>query len=161
MNAFPQQHTAKRFEFCTQNLLPFSADNNMSDDAMALADRIRAIIDDMDGEEFGKQARLAQIAKVGRPVVTHWLNGQKTINSKHALAICNVLGYRPEWLLEGKGPRRNGEKEDVPAEGEKLFLAHVTQREMEILTAYRAAGPIDRTLIETLCKRTPPSEGGA
>jgi hypothetical protein len=159
MNAFPQQHTKKRFESYTQNLLPFSAENNMSEDTMALADRIRVILGDMDGSEYGKQARLAKIAGAGRPVVNHWLSGQKSINSDHALAICNTLGYRIEWLLEGKGPKKKGEKEsDVQDEG-KMFLTHVTPAEMEILTAYRAASPMDRTLIETLCRRTPPGEG--
>lgn len=161
MNAFPQQHTAKRFEIYTQKLLPFSVDNNMSEDTMALADRIRVILGDLDGAEFGKQARLAKIAGVGRPVVTHWLSGQKSINSDHALAICNTLGYRLEWLLEGKGPRKKGEKESDLADSERMFLTHVTPAEMEILTAYRGASPMDRTLIETLCKRTPPAEWNA
>jgi hypothetical protein len=159
MNAFPQQHTRKRFDSFTQNLLPFVADNNMSEDTMALADRIRVILGDMDGPEYGRQARLAKIAKVARPKVTHWLTGQKSINSDHALAICNTLGYRLEWLLEGKGPKKKGDKDADTAEGEKMFLAHVTSAEMEILTAYRAASPMDRAMIETLCKRTPPEEG--
>lgn len=145
-----------RFGIYAQNLLPFGTENNMNEDTMALADRIRIILGDMDGPEYGKQARLARIAGAGRPVVNHWLSGdQVKIKSEHALALANHFGYRLEWLLDGKGPKKRGEKEVEEGNSEKLFIVHVTAEEMTLLSAYRAASPMDRSIIETICKRTP------
>jgi hypothetical protein len=158
MNQLAQYPRKMRLGIYAQNSLPFSFENNMNEDTMALADRIRVILGDMDGAEYGKQARLAKIAGAGRPVVNHWLSGQKNINSEHALAICNTLGYRLEWLLEGKGPKKKGEKETEAPEGEQMYIVHVTAAEMSLLTAYRAASAMDRTLIETICRRTPQAE---
>lgn len=119
---------------------------------MALADRIRTVLNQMDGPEYGRQARLAEIAQCGRPVVNHWLSqAQKNINSKHALAISAALGYRVEWLMEGRGPAREvlGEARPVAQEQEAqnvgsspkanpdLFLTHVTVEEMHLLTFCR------------------------
>lgn len=151
-----------RSEINVQKRLPFGRENNnmkSRTEPMALADRIRQIILEMDGNDYGKQARLAEIAGCGRPVVNHWLSGQQgKINVKHALAIAAKLGYRVEWIVEGKGPRKKGETEtsiDVNESGqEKLFLYHVTQKEMEMISNYRSADPMDQTMIEHLCKRS-------
>lgn len=125
---------------------------------MALADRIRTILAEMDGPEYGKQARLAKIARCGRPVVNHWLSGnQEKINAAHAMGIANALDYRVEWVLEGKGPKRKNERDtgpDYSEAGEPLIMIHVTQQEMEILMAYRAADPIGRNTIEHICTLT-------
>lgn len=156
MGQIAQHSRLKRLARYTQFPLPFRTENNMTDDTMALADRIQAILGDMDGPEYGKQARLAKIAGAGRPVVNHWLAGQTKIKSEHALAIANYFGYRVEWVLEGKGPRKKGEKEMEEAGNDKLFIVHVTAEEMALLSAYRAASPMDRSVIELVCKRTPP-----
>lgn len=125
---------------------------------MALQDRIRQILQDMEGQEYGKRARLAAIAKCGKPVVTHWLNGQEKIKEEHAMNIANALNYRLEWVLSGKGPRRKGETETIEFSdehsGEELKLIHVSARELEILNAYRIASPMERTIIEHLCLKT-------
>lgn len=125
---------------------------------MALQDRIRQILQDMDGPDYGKRARLAKIAKCGKPVVTHWLNGQGKINTEHAMNIANGLNYRMEWITEGKGPRRKGETETVEfsdeESGEELKMIHVSLKELDILNAYRMADPMDRSVIEHLCLKT-------
>ena len=154
-----------RSEFNAQKRLPFGREKNNMDiktEPMALSDRIRAIILDMDGPDYGKQARLAEIAGCGRPIVNHWLSGQQgKINPKHALAIAAKLGYRVEWIMEGKGPRKKGETEiNINDTDEKLFMIHVTQKEMEILNAYRSADPMDRTVIEHLCLKSARENSG-
>jgi transcriptional regulator with XRE-family HTH domain len=151
MNTLAQQF---RSDFNTQKLLPFVVENNMSDtEPMALADRIRAILAELPGPEYGKQARLAKIAGCGRPAVNNWLTGQQRIAADHALAISNALGYRIEWLVEGKGPRKKGEKEsDLPEAADALYVTHVTPKEMEMLSAYRSADATGRSFIETAWK---------
>jgi hypothetical protein len=154
MNRFLQLDDTK---ICTQSLLPFASEkNNMAKkslDAMALADRIRTVLAEMPGPEYGKQARLAEIARCGRPVVNHWLSQkQDKINGKHAMNISAALGYRIEWLMEGKGPKKKGEPAEAESEENKLFMVHVNAKEMEILSAYRAASPMDRALIEHVCQ---------
>lgn len=163
MNRFLQLNNTK---ICTQSLLPFASEkNNMAKkslDAMALADRIRTVLAEMPGPEYGKQARLAEIARCGRPVVNHWLSQkQDKINGKHAMNISAALGYRIEWLMEGKGPKKKGEPSEAESgkEEDKLFMVHVNAKEMEILSAYRAASPIDRTLIEHVCHTSHRSSG--
>lgn len=154
-----------RSEINVQKPLPFGRENkNMktrTGPPMALADRIRQIILEMDGNDYGKQARLAEIAGCGRPVVNHWLSGQQgKINVKHAMAISARLGYRVEWIVDGRGPRKKGEPEtpiDVNAGNsaqEKLFMFHLTQKEMEMISEYRSADPMDQQLIEHLCRRS-------
>lgn len=155
MNTSSQHLPKMRLGIYSQNLLPFGTENNMNEDTMALADRIRVILENMDGPEYGKKARLAKIAGAGKPVVTHWLGGQTKIKSEHALPIANHFGYRLEWILEGKGPKRKGENEVDEEKSEKLFIVHVTAEEMEMLSAYRAASSMDRSIIQTICKRTP------
>lgn len=144
-------------EINRQFLLKFGPHkNNMSEEPMALADRIRTVILEMPGQDYGKQAQLAEIAGCGRPVVNHWLSGQQgKINPKHAMAISAKLGYRVEWLMEGKGPKKKGEAEiDVnESDSEKLFMIHLTQKELEVLNGYRLAEGMDRQVIEHLCAK--------
>lgn len=131
-------------------MLPFALEKKNMTETMALADRIKTVIIEMSGPDYGKQARLAEIAKCGRPVVNHWLSGQQgKINIKHALKLSDALGYEVKWLVEGKGPKKKGEKQvDADEGGETLFMLHVTQQEMDIVMAYRAAETMDRTLMD-------------
>jgi transcriptional regulator with XRE-family HTH domain len=121
------------------------------EERMALADRIRGIIAEMPGPEYGKQARLARIAGTGRPAVNNWLSAQKSISEEHAKRICDELGYRVEWLMEGKGPRRKGEHEMQQAE-DALQVVHVTAKEWELVQAYRRSSTIGRSFIESACQ---------
>jgi transcriptional regulator with XRE-family HTH domain len=147
MNTFRQQFCSS---FHTQKLLPFVFENKMTNEPMALADRIRVILGELPGAEYGKQARLAKIAGCGRPAVNNWLTGQQRIAADHALAIANELGYRIEWLVEGKGPKRQGEKvQDLPEDPGAMYVTHVTPNEMEMLSAYRSSDEIGRGFIET------------
>jgi transcriptional regulator with XRE-family HTH domain len=136
-----------------QAVLKFATPNDMKrqEEKMALADRIRGIIAEMPGPEYGKQARLARIAGTGRPAVNNWLNAQKSISEEHAKKICDELGYRLEWLLEGKGPRKKGEHELQQAE-DALQVVHVTAKEWELVQAYRRSDGMGRSFIDSACQ---------
>lgn len=151
MNTIPQHYSSK---ISIQSVLPFANEKNMKkreEERLALADRIRGIIAEMPGNEYGKQARLARIAGIGRPAVTNWLSGQKSISLEHAERICDELGYRVEWLMEGKGPRRKGESELKAAE-DALQVVHVTGKEWELVQAYRRSTALGRSFIENACE---------
>lgn len=150
MNTYSQHISSK---ICRQAVLKFAAPNDMkrTEEKMALADRIRGIIAEMPGPDYGKQARLARIAGTGRPAVNNWLSAQKSISEEHAKRICDELGYRLEWLMDGKGPRRKGEHELQQAE-DALQVVHVTAKEWELVQAYRRSGMMGRSFIENACQ---------
>lgn len=154
MRTVSQQNSTK---VGTQFRIPFAPLEKTMDKRMALADRIRTILGDMDGPEYGKQARLARIAGCGRPVVNHWLsNEQQRITSEHAVRIASALGYRLEWLLEGKGPRKKTDTETVSDSSDSpMFIVHVSPMEMTLLSAYRAATAMGKSMIESICKSAP------
>lgn len=161
MQAYTQHYRTK---INKQFPLQFGRDKNNMSEPMALSDRIRTVLLEMPGPDYGKQAKLADIAGCGRPIVNHWLSGQQgKINPKHAMAISAKLGYRVEWLLEGKGPKRKGETEaetEASASSEeKLFMYYVTQEEIEILSAYRSADQMDKTMIKHLALRSARDQG--
>lgn len=120
-----------------------------SNEEMALQDRIRLVITEMEGREHGKQTRLAEIAQCGRPVVNHWLSGvQKEISYEHAKRISDRLGYRLEWLMDGKGPKRPGDREPEPVQqdAEALYMK-LSIDELKLITHFRAATPEGRSFI--------------
>lgn len=132
----------------TQSPLPF-ADSKMSgQQAMALKDRIRVVIAEMEGREYGKQTRLAEIAGCARAVVNHWLSGvQLEIKYDHAKNLADKLGYRLDWIMEGRGPKREGER--APEQAQKTdLLMRLSVDELKILTHYRAANSVGKTMIE-------------
>jgi transcriptional regulator with XRE-family HTH domain len=131
-----------------------------------LADRVQTIIQEMDGKEYGKQTRLAEIAGCARAVVNHWLSGvQEEIRYAHARDIAKKLGYQLDWVISGIGPKRDGTQdqellaltEENPSividaahaedaislsaqGGNHLFLNYVTGDEMRLITTYREKG---------------------
>lgn len=67
----------------------------------SLKDRIR--------EAMGKMspADLARAAEVSPAAVTFWLDGQtKSIKGETAVLLERATGYRANWLISGKGPKR-------------------------------------------------------
>jgi phage repressor protein C with HTH and peptisase S24 domain len=67
----------------------------------SLKDRIR--------EAMGKmsQADLARAAEVSDAAVTFWLDGTtKTLKGDTAVLLERATGYRANWLISGKGPKR-------------------------------------------------------
>lgn len=123
---------------------------------MALQDRIRTVIAEMDGREYGKQTRLAEIAGCARAVVNHWLSGvQMEIKYEHAKNIAQQLGYRLEWIMEGKGPKREGEASGVAGAKQEDLFVRVTLEELKILTHYRAANSMGRAMIELTAASAP------
>lgn len=129
-------------------------ENDMTEEQMTLADRVREILSDMEGPERGKQSRLAQIAQCERSAVNHWLSGQPTIAYSNAENIANYFGYRLKWVKDGVGPKRQTDKEENAPE-EALFIIHINQKEMALVSAYRAASSMGKMLIEIACKGAP------
>lgn len=79
---------------------------------MSLKERIR--------EAMGKmsQAELARAANVTDATVTFWLDGTtKSIKGEKAVLLERATGYRANWLISGKGPKRvesSQEQDDSP-----------------------------------------------
>lgn len=70
--------------------------------------RLRALM-----EEAGEtQYQLAQIAGVSQPAVARWMGGSVPFRQK-LHAICSHYGVRPEWLVEGTGPKKAPESKST------------------------------------------------
>jgi transcriptional regulator with XRE-family HTH domain len=163
MNNQTQQKHAKLFK---KNLLLFGDLKTMLNDEMALADRVALILSELEGNPHGKKAKLSRLAGCTPPVVNHWLGGkQLDMDFKHAQKLAAALGYRIEWLLTGKGPKRPGEGEDLLRDGmqaeapaaavdrgmedqeDDLYLK-VSAEELKLINRYRNSTKMGRLLIE-------------
>lgn len=117
-----------------------------------LSDRVKKIIEEMEGKDRGKQSALAELVGTSKQVVSYWVTGfTSAMAYECAQRISQKLGYRVEWLMSGKGPAREapGEARPVPQGQEEqnvsslakpshdLFLTHVTAEEMRLLTFCR------------------------
>lgn len=132
----------------TQSPLPFADQKMSGKQAMALKDRIRVVIAEMEGREYGKQTRLAELAGCARAVVNHWLSGvQVEIKYDHAKNIADKLGYRLDWIMEGRGQKRESAKEPAQAKQADLLM-RLSVDELKIITHYRAANPTGKSIIE-------------
>lgn len=70
---------------------------------MGLAERVTEVKDRM---KWSK-AELARAAEVSSASVTHWLSGAtKEMSYESAKALQAATGYRADWLIYGKGPKR-------------------------------------------------------
>ncbi|WCM21406.1 hypothetical protein NDK50_08140 [Paraburkholderia bryophila] len=68
----------------------------------ALADRIKSVLDDADGN----LTKVAAAAKTTEEIVASWLSGQtKQIGVDQAVAIQESMGINSVWLMLGKGSR--------------------------------------------------------
>lgn len=117
-----------------------------------LSDRVKKIIQEMDGKDHGKQSALAEIADTSKQIVNHWVSGiTASMDYRCAKQISEKLGYRIEWLINGRGPAKEAEGEGLPGAQKQeeqnvsslakpihdLFLTHVTAEEMRLLTFCR------------------------
>jgi transcriptional regulator with XRE-family HTH domain len=164
-NQTQQQHT-KLFR---KNLLLFGDLKTMlNEEEMALADRVQLILDELEGNPHGKKAKLSRLAGCTPPVVNHWLGGkQQDMDFKHAQKLAAALGYRIEWLLTGKGPKRPGEGEELLRDGLHLVAAapaavedkgledqeddlylKVSADELKLINRYRNSTKMGKLLIE-------------
>jgi len=74
-----------------------------------LQERIRDILEEVYQSRRGCQAALARVAGVSRGLITQILeNPSQTLGYEYAKNIERELGYRVEWILEGKGPKKIG-----------------------------------------------------
>ena len=136
-----------------------SIPQSSTENTTSLSERTRLILQEMDGKEHGKQARLAEIAGCSWAVVNHWISGERR-EMRHADAerIAKALGYRVDWLMHGTGPERNAgqgavtveaapftpsgaspvkKEQPQPAQDRELLLVYVTFDELRLLTSYR------------------------
>lgn len=134
----------------TQSPLPFAGQKMSEQRDMALQDRIRVVIAEMDGREYGKQTRLAELVGCARAVVNHWLSGvQVEIKYDHAKAIADKFGYRLDWIMEGRGPKREGEKAvEQQSQPRGDLLVRLSVDELKIIAHYRAANETGKNIIE-------------
>lgn len=117
-----------------------------------LSDRVKKIIEEMDGKDHGKQVALAEIADTSKQIVNHWVSGiTASMDYRCAKQISEKLGYRVEWLINGRGPAREPEDEGLQVAQKQeeqnvssrtkpshdLLLTHVTVEEMRLLTFCR------------------------
>lgn len=83
---------------------------------MTLADRIR--------EAMGtgmKPADLAREAGVTQAAVSQWLDGTtKSLKAEKAARIEAATGYRANWIVTGKGPKKVSEAESAPEDQQLL-----------------------------------------
>jgi hypothetical protein len=114
-----------------------------------LSDRVKKIIEEMDGKDHGKQSALAEIAGVSRTLVEKWLIDTESMDYRCGKQISEKLGYRIDWLMSGTGAAREARPAHTQREPKEqnvssqakvsndLFLAHVTAEEMRLLTFCR------------------------
>jgi transcriptional regulator with XRE-family HTH domain len=86
-----------------------------------LSDRIREILDGMDGPKRGKQTRLAVLAGCTKGLISQLLNNEgQELGYQFAKNIEKKLGYRVDWILEGHLPKRIDEAKAEDAAGPAL-----------------------------------------
>lgn len=70
------------------------------------------------------QAELFRAAGVSKGTANQWLNGQiKSIKLQYAQGIEAKTGFRAEWIVTGKGERKNSDSRDNEAKS-KISAAH-------------------------------------
>lgn len=120
-----------------------------------LSERIKNVMDGMKGEDDEKRIALAEIAGISTMLVDKWLSDiNASIDYRCSKLISDNLGYRIDWLMRGIGPSKEKkrvepvavveirEKRKQPVSGQvtksdDLFLTHVTDEEMRLLTFFR------------------------
>lgn len=72
-----------------------------------ISDRIAEILREMDGPERGRQTRLAEIAGFSKALVGQLLdNPSRKLGHEYAKRIEERMGWRADWLLYGKLPKK-------------------------------------------------------
>lgn len=141
----------------TQLPLSFARSKKMkTEDEMGLAERIRVVMRAMEGPDRGKQVRLAKIADTSKQVVNHWLTGvTQEIAYPQAKNICEELGFRLEWLMNGRGPVRVEDVEDTSTNTDKMLLQFLTQQEAELISDFRQLNELGRAIVTATIKGAP------
>lgn len=143
----------------TQMPLSFAGCKNMNtsrekNEDMALAERIRIVMQAMPGPERGKQVRLSKIADTSKQVVNHWLMGvTQEIFFDAARRICDEFGFRIEWLMQGKLPARKDDPDELSASAENMELVYITSQEMKMITKFRATDEMGRAIINAVLEQ--------
>lgn len=100
-----------------------------------LAERVRAIL----AEQKLRPADLVKVAEVSKGLVSQWLNDQRvSMGYAAAQRVHRKYGYAMDWLMEGKGPKKNGLDAKEPSVPASIEL---TPQETDLIARYRAADP--------------------
>lgn len=92
------------------------------------AERIAAICDEKGLPIYGRQAVLARICGIKPSSVNKWFSAVGLPDAPNLLRIADWADVSVEWLLSGRGPKRDAQK---------VELAWVTAEEAVLLSKYR------------------------
>jgi hypothetical protein len=107
-----------------------------------IGDRIKQILNEMEGPERGKQTRLAEIADCTKGLINQLLhNPGQQLGFDYAKNIERKLGYRVDWILHGQQPPRLTDQLPLEAAAPPANSANEL---IEIVEVYRDASPTER-----------------
>lgn len=97
---------------------------------------MRTILDD----QKIRQAELVKVAGVSKGLVSQWLNDQReSMGYDAAQKIHRKYGYAMDWLMTGKGTKKNGA---LPTPDPSVpSYADLSTLEADLIARYRAADP--------------------
>ncbi|WP_211474892.1 hypothetical protein [Collimonas humicola] len=109
----------------------------------SIGDRIEVILEEMEGQDRGKQVRLADHAGCTKSLIGQLLrNPGQNLGYKYAKNIEQSLGYRVEWILKGILPKL------LPVQSESVELDEVA----ELILLFRQATDESRERILTFAR---------
>jgi DNA-binding XRE family transcriptional regulator len=78
------------------------------------ADRLNEVLDEAGmPEKFdGRQVALAKIFDVSQKGARKWLEGEGLPTLERCIEIATHFGVNTEWLVSGRGPKRDGSEQD-------------------------------------------------
>lgn len=89
---------------------------------MGLAERIKEAMGERENAEFARDAGVTPAS------VTFWLSGQtKSLKAETAARIEKATGYRANWIVTGKGPRRVS---DQPTQAESWPFQSISMAQL-------------------------------
>ena len=101
------------------------------------ANRIREAMSDMGIT----QQELADMSKLGKSSISHYVNGSNEPGNKSAYVLANVLNVNPAWLMGLDAPKEKG-----------IDLDDRNAKALELLSRYENATPEIQSAIQTLLK---------
>lgn len=88
-------------------------------------------------EKNFSQARLAERIRRDQGTISKLESGELELSHYICLAICNTLGVKKEWLLEGKGPKYDDRmlllEERAKELGEEIYFEYIKMKNALIL----------------------------
>ncbi|TGL35585.1 helix-turn-helix domain-containing protein [Leptospira perdikensis] len=75
-------------------------------------ERIREILTDLKSEGYTQSSFAEELGK-DQGTVSKWLNGKMDVPESIAIIIEAKFGYRKEWILDGKLPKKIDRKQEL------------------------------------------------